>query len=264
MIVNSIDGNPVTLVKTNGKSIFTRNGEEFKRDETHDDADHAAYTCTSNTSTITVLLSRSELRRVLSGKMAEPQTVGELREFSSILPEDERNVANTWNDQKFREVLIEADETNKRPDMLLVSKIQDMLPKKEKLQEPLSKPKKDATDRTPPKSTSRPRKQEGSIIVNLGSISVLLTPKQLEFMERLSEYPNWKGPSSECITSVYADELSDTMSPMSVGAVLTTLREKKLLTTQKCRIGAIKSSAFQLTQLGEQIYKKLAGKENGV
>ena len=95
--------------------------------------------------------------------------------------------------------------------------------------------------------------------MTFGSISIILTPKQLEFMERLSEHPEWKklGINGKYVASEYAEELSDTMNPMSVGAVITTLREKGILITERTRIGGVKCCMFQLTDTGIQIYNKL-------
>ena len=90
---------------------------------------------------------------------------------------------------------------------------------------------------------------------------LILTPKQVEFMERLSENEGWdiKGPQGAYYADSYAEALSDTMTPMGVGAMITTLREKGVLTTEYSRVGGCRKCQFTLTELGQQVYDKLAG-----
>lgn len=258
MVVKDVNGLPVSLVRSDGKNLYDRSGTEYRRDPQHDDPNHAGY----SSDTTTVLLDRVHLRRVVSGSMAISMTVEELRDFCTVLPEPkEREVINGMSDQMLWEVLIECEESGKNPELMLVRKAQSMMPKKIVAEAP-PEAKEEPRKRTPPRSTPRPRKQEGSTTVDLGEVSVLLTPKQLEFMERLSECPEWDGtPNGHYNAQEYAQELSDTMNPMSVGAVLTTLREKHLLTTEKRKVGAIRCCIFRLTDLGVQVYNKLAGKE---
>lgn len=101
------------------------------------------------------------------------------------------------------------------------------------------------------------RECKKNTLVSLGWISVLLTPKQLEFIERLSEYPEWDdklGIPMEFVTWTYAQELGDTMSPMVVGAIITTLKKKGILVTKEYNLHGIKGSIFKLTPLGIQVY----------
>lgn len=258
MIVKDLNGLPVSLVRSDGKSLYDRNGTKYRRNPQHDDPDHAGY----SSDTTTVLLDRAHLRRVVSGSMAVSMTVEELRDFCTVLPEpEEREVVNAMSDQTLRGILIECEESGKNPELVLVRKARSLIPKKT-ITEALPKATEKPRVPYPSPNTPKARKREGSIVLDLGDVSVSLTPKQIEFMERLSECPGWDGkPTGEYNAQEYAQELSDTMNPMSVGAVLTTLREKHMLTTEKKRVGAIKCCIFQLTDLGVRVYNKLAGKE---
>ena len=202
--------------------------------------------------------------------MRSPTTLDEMRDYIDRCPEYVQEIVNGWPDQKLREILIEAEEHGSNPGWLL-ERMADKESEKQREPEPEPENPMEATGRPTEahraprtaRSTPRRRKQEGSVSVAFGEASVLLTPKQLEFLERLSECPDWetKGVNGEYTASEYAQELSDTMNPMSVGAVLTTLREKSLLQTEKRRVGAIKCCVFKLTNLGVRVYNKLAGKE---
>ena len=271
MILKASNGLPVSFTDTDKKSLFDKTGQEWARHPSGDQPEGLA--CYMNTETfVQVLLTREDLKRVIAGPnaMRTPTTLDEMRDYIDRCPKYVQEIANSWPDQKLREILIAAEEHGSNPGWLL-ERMADKESEKQREPEPETENPTEAmgtateAHRAPrtARSTPRPRKQEGSVSVALGEVSVLLTPKQLEFMERLSECPGWSedGVSGEYTASEYAQELSDTMNPMSMGAVLTTLREKGLLQTEKRRVGAIKCCVFKLTDLGVQVYNKLAGKE---
>lgn len=272
MIVYTTHGSVVSLVDTNKKSLFDNNGVEWARCPEYDNPDPFAVGYRETKSNASVIkLNKEEIRRVIKGvnAMRTPTTVLEMRYHALNLPMDYQRIIDEWPDQKLREILVEAEEHGSNPGQLLEKMADKEL---EKQREPESAPENptEATEEATEtrraqgtaRNTPRSRKQEGSVSVALGEVSVLLTPKQLEFIERLSECPGWDrtGVTGEYIASEYAQELSDTMNPMSVGAVLTTLREKGLVSTEKRRVGAIKCCVFRLTDLGVNIYNKLAGR----
>lgn len=271
MILKASNGLPVSFIDTDKKSLFDKTGQEWARCPSGDQPYGLA--CYMNTETfVQVLLTREDLKRVIAGPnaMRTPTTLDEMRDYIDRCPKYVQEIANNWPDQKLREILIEAEERGSNPGLLL-ERVADKEYEKQHEPEPAPGNPTGATGgdteahRTPrtARSAPRPRKQEGSVSVALGEASVLLTPKQLEFMERLSECPGWSrsGPAGEYIASEYAQELSDTMNPMSVGAVLTTLREKHLLKTEKRRVGAIKCCVFKLTDIGVQVYGQLARRD---
>ena len=95
----------------------------------------------------------------------------------------------------------------------------------------------------------------------VASGTVFLTSNQLEFMERLSEHPAWSVIEYDdwMVLSDYIDQLLDTMTPMVVGATVTTLKKKGLIRTKHMSIQGVRSCVFQLTDLGVETYKELAG-----
>lgn len=111
-------------------------------------------------------------------------------------------------------------------------------------------------------STSSMRRRQESVSVALENASVTLTHKQLEFMERLDECPGFYGTAGEeYLIYEYASELSDTMNSMTVGAVVTTLREKGLITTSKHIAMGIKYGVFSLTSTGWEVYDNLSNQK---
>lgn len=268
MIIKASNGLPVSIIDTDKKSLFDSKHQEWARHPSGDQPE--GLVCYMNTQTcMEILLTREDMRRVIKGYKAinTPTTLEEMRDHISRCPQYVQEMVDGWPDQKLREILIQADEEGCDPRWLMEGIANKEAKQEELTPEMPTEATGTATEahRTPrtARSTPRPRKQEGSVSVALGEASVLLTPKQLEFVERLSECPGWgeSGPAGEYTASEYAQELSDTMNPMSMGAVLTTLREKGLLQTEKRRVGAIKCCVFKLTDLGAQVYNKLANKE---
>lgn len=268
MVVKSSSGLSVSIVHTDKKDLYDADGTRWARHPECDQQDpyRIAYI---NTETMDLLLLyKDEIKRIIAGKASilTPTSVEEMRDYISRSTKRIKNIADAWPDQQLREILAEADEHGSNPIMVLEKKVENEIerttPPKKLTEAPPVATESPKTPRTY-RSTTRTRKQEGSVTVSLGEASVLLTPKQLEFMERLSENPEWdkNGVYGEYVASEYAQELSDTMNPMSMGAVLTTLREKSLIRTEKRRVGAIKCCMFQLTDLGVRVYNKLAGKE---
>lgn len=269
MVLTTTTGSKVYFVDNDKKCLIDNDGVKWKRDPSMDRNGCAAYTDTkANVST--VLLTVRDLVRVTKGvaHMTTPTTVEEMRYYSTRLPGRMRKVIDQWPDQRLREILCDAEEQGKHPGHMMELDAQKELPPDPPVittprmptgASPLTsvKPKPQGTS----SNTPRRRKQEGSLSVALDGMSILLTPKQLEFMERLSENPSWKkdGPNGTYIMSVYMNELEDTMNPISAGAVLTTLREKKILTTEKVRYDGYKTCSFKLTELGVQVYNKLSG-----
>ena len=263
MIVKSNAGTSVSIIRYNGIAVLDRNGDVWERDIKYygdDGSIKFIHTETKNTITVTA----AEMHRISLGPRAinAVQTVEELRDATHELDPKYRRVVDNWPDQKLREVLIDAEEKSESPIEVMKKALgigEQAAPMTEMPTEASPKPTEKQEAPRGYTSTARSRKQEGSVLVALGDISVLLTPKQLEFMERLSECPGWDGtPTGEYNASLYAQELEDTMNPMSVGAVLTTLREKHLLQTEKRRVGGVKCCIFKLTDVGIQIYNKLA------
>lgn len=274
MVLTTTSGSKVYFVGNDKKCLIDNAGVRWERNSKLDTNNRAAYTETKQ-GISTVLLTRQDLVRVTKGivEMTTPTTLEEMRYYSTRLPGKLRGIIDLWPDQKLREILCDAEEKGKHPGHMMELAAQKEL-------EPNPTPKTNAgipTEASPLASVARKtqgtsssiprrRKQEGSVSVVLDGKPVLMTPKQSEFMERLSENPEWNkfGVNGEYIVAVYSEELSDTMSPMSVGAIVTTLREKGLLTTKKVRYDGCKACSFKLTDDGIKVYNELSGgKANG-
>jgi len=271
MIVYTTANSIVSLTGKSGGNLIDSDGVEWVRDPEFDSNDPLRVGYRETKANVSVIrLTRDEINRVIKGEkyMNTPMTVLEMRYRAVKFGKELREVIDMWPDQKLRELLIKADESGRDPTMLMEdAAYEEAYPEpqvKDELKETPQERPKEATERHVPRGTGnhtpRLRKQEGSVSVVFEEASVVLTPKQLEFMERLSECPGWKEHTTkgEYIASDYAQELSDTMTAMSVGAVLTTLREKSILRTEKRKVGAIKCCVFQLTDLGVRVYNKLA------
>lgn len=264
MIVKSEAGTPISIIKYNGVAALDRDGGVWERNYKLDESDRRGF-CFVNVDTKgKFFLTLREMTRISKGPKSinTPTIVEELRDAAHDLSEQDRRKVDMWPDQKFREILIDAEEKSESPIEVMKKALGIREQADPTTEMPTGASPKPTEKQEAPRrhtSTARSRRQEGSVLVALEDISVLLTPKQLEFMERLSECPGWDGtPTGEYNASLYAQELEDTMNPMSVGAVLTTLREKNLLQTEKRRMGGVKCCIFKLTDLGVQVYNKLA------
>lgn len=277
MLVKSANGWIVSFFSTNGKSIFDDLGREWVRDGQNDIPGYAGHPAQAAYSYLggppryavmdTIRLNKEQLQRVCRGSsaIATPVTVEELRYEADKFEPELRKWVETTGDDVLNGLLVACPVGHKHALVDPVATLRDMAQAQVYKPAPVEKP-----EEAPPKPTeghrerrtgrtTRPRKQEGSLSVALGEVSVLLTPKQLEFMERLSEYPGFDGsPGAEYSVSTYAVELEDTMNPMSVGAMVTTLKEKGILTTRRCNHGGVRESVFTLTQFGVQVYNKLS------
>lgn len=173
------------------------------------------------------------------------QTVQEVRAWGDRQDLRTMRYIDSLSDQRIRELIQQAEEQGTTVENYILW----ILMKK-------ATPRELPCEKQPPKRpTPRKRKVEGCVTVG----GVLLTPKQLEFMERLSEIPKWqeKGIDGEYAVFEYAAELSDSYTPISVGAIVTTLREKNLISTRKGTVDGVRGCLFTLTDLGKTAYKGL-------
>lgn len=277
MIVKTTTGSTVNLVDNDKQCLYDSNGVTWERYPDMDCPNPFRLAYRETKARVSVIcLTMEETKRIMNGvhAMLTPTTLEEMKYHILTLANRYKEIANGWSDHQLREILSEAVKKHQNPGTVLEARIYAVIEAEKAVKRAQEeqghtemhegakeKPKEARLVQRGYKNTPRRRTQEGSLSVTSGDISVVLTPKQLEFMERLSECPGWKdtGVGGEYVASQYAEELSDTMNPMSVGAVVTTLREKGLLTTKKTRIGGIKCCMFKLTDIGISVYKELAG-----
>ena len=281
MIVYTTTGSEVSLVDTNKKSLFDNHGVEWARCPEFDSPDPFLLGYRETKANVSVIrLTKEEMKRVIDGvhAMRTPTTVLEMRYYSLGMSKRCQQIVDEWSDQTLREILIDAEEKHHNPGAALEAKVYAIIDaeateamRKQEEERARTREAKEGpsvatgahgAQRTA-RSAPKRRTQAGSLPVAFADTTVVLTPKQVEFLERLSECPGWEeqGTQGQYVASQYTEELSDTMNPMAVGAVLTTLREKGLLTTEKSRMGGIKVCLFKLTPTGVGIYNVLAHKE---
>lgn len=87
---------------------------------------------------------------------------------------------------------------------------------------------------------------------------ITLTAKQVKFIKRMPEddfYEN--GVDSALWIDIFCDTIADEFNPMAVGAMVSTLREKKLIGVSVEKMNGKKCKYMAFTALGKQIAKKL-------
>ena len=122
------------------------------------------------------------------------------------------------------------------------------------------KAKQEKSDREAEKAVNKPKKQskrkprKSKDIAYEGS-GVTLTSKQKDFLEKLPGTGLWENGLE---SSIYCDELADEISgqfkgkPMTIGAMISTLREKGILSVGRAECKG-KPKYIELTELGKEI-----------
>lgn len=112
-----------------------------------------------------------------------------------------------------------------------------------------------------PKAAPRAKKvQVGGMEFTEGGVSVIITPKQVEFIRLLPTSNFWEnGVDSALWIDVLCDELEDKMGPMTIGAMVSTLREKHLLEVAVDCQGKRKAKYFRFTNTGKAVAAKVLG-----
>lgn len=88
--------------------------------------------------------------------------------------------------------------------------------------------------------------------------NITLTTKQLQFIKLLPDDDFFEnGADSTLWTDVYCDTVAGAFSPMAVGAMISTLREKNLIYVQVDKVNGKKSKYFGFTELGKKMLAEL-------
>lgn len=266
MLVRTTTGKLIHIVRNENGLLLDATGLGWSRRGDLDQPGHAAYSATTGEGVrMDIQFTKDELVRICKGTRAiqTPITVEELRVMMSDTMEPEaKALAAEKPDQWFREVMVKAEETSQNPYFLAGHLLMDELDQHKPEEVPPEAPPVTSVapkEQTRGKRTTRGKLQPGGHEDAFEGKRVLLTPKQVEFMERISEieetYPHDTGAWYP--TDVYTECLSDTMSPASVGAMITTLREKGVIRTEYSKVDGRKICRFQLTELGQYVYNKL-------
>lgn len=269
MLVRTTNGKLVSIIGNDNGTLTDATGLRWSRRGDLDQPGHAAYSATTGEGVrMDIQFTKDELVRICKGTRAiqTPTTPGELRAATASMGPEAAALAAEKPDQWFREVLSKAEETGKNPHSLAGHLLLDELDRRKPKEVPTeASPLAQETRKTPSQYKRAPRAklQPGGFEDTFEGKRVLLTPKQTEFMERLEENETWErgDPGKWFYGDQYAECLSDTMSPMSVGAMITTLREKGVIRTEYARVDGRRVCKFQLTELGVLVYNRLCIKD---
>lgn len=106
------------------------------------------------------------------------------------------------------------------------------------------------------KKASKPRRSKDIAFEQVGMPT--LTAKQVKFIKRMPEDDFYEhGLDSALWIDVYCDTIADEFNPMSVGAMVSTLREKGLVNVGSDRVNGKRCKFMVFTDLGKQIAKEL-------
>lgn len=114
-------------------------------------------------------------------------------------------------------------------------------------------PKK--TPKKAKKNTRKKKVQVGGFEFQEGEIHLILTPKQVDFLKHLSDSTFWQqGAQSTLWIDILCDEITGQFEgkPMTVGAMVSTLREKGILAVAIGRLENRKAKYVELTDLGQR------------
>lgn len=110
------------------------------------------------------------------------------------------------------------------------------------------------------KNTRKKKVQVGGFEFQEGEIHLILTPKQLDFLRHLSDSPFWQnGVQSTLWIDILCDEITGQFEgkPMTVGAMVSTLREKGILAVAIGKLENKKAKYIALTDFGQRVATEL-------
>lgn len=119
---------------------------------------------------------------------------------------------------------------------------------------------KKVAKKVPERIPHKNKVQVGGMEFTEGGVDIILTPKQVQFIRLLPDTQHWnEGVDSTLWINVLCDELDDKMGPMTIGAMVSTLREKHLLEVTVGSYDKKKAKAFRFTNTGKAVVFKVLG-----
>lgn len=119
---------------------------------------------------------------------------------------------------------------------------------------------KGKTKKNKKSSRSSRSKNNAAYIKQFGEVEIILTEKQVDFFHHMQDTCFWEqGLDSTPWIDILCDEIGGQFEnkPMTVGAMVSTLREKGLLTVGVQRVNGRKAKYFALTDLGKKVVTEL-------
>lgn len=121
---------------------------------------------------------------------------------------------------------------------------------------------KDEVEKNPTKKAKRSSrsKKNAAYRKQFGEVEITLTEKQVDFFHHMQDTCFWEqGLDSAPWIDVLCDEIGGQFEnkPMVVGAMVSTLREKDLLTVGVQRVNGRKAKFFELTDMGKEVAAEL-------
>lgn len=121
---------------------------------------------------------------------------------------------------------------------------------------------KDEAEKNPTKKAKRSSrsKKNAAYRKQFGEVEITLTEKQIDFFNHMQDTSLWEqGLDSIPWIDILCDEIGGQFEnkPMTVGAMISTLREKDLLTVGVERVNGRKAKFFELTDLGKKVAAEL-------
>ena len=274
MIVTSTSGEQVSLIENKHGILVDTLGRWWTRNADFDTEDAAGYMCGTEG---TMRLTRAQLKRVCQGTSAMQQltTVAEMRDFGSRLKANLREITDNWNDQQLREILSEADMNNKSCISLFLSKLNAECSRREaeaaKLlgtanevgteeypsceREGISfEPERSAGTNVPPKKKAQRKPKEYAFEGVCDGVDVKLTSKQVLILQAILHNTD---TNLNCSTASVLKCVANSISPISAGAVLSTLKEKGIISMDKI------TGTVSPTKLGAQVLNTLTDNTTG-
>lgn len=103
-------------------------------------------------------------------------------------------------------------------------------------------------------------KKNAAFKKQFGEVEITLTEKQIDFFHHIQDTCFWEnGLDSTLWIDVLCDEIGGQFEnkPMTIGAMVSTLREKDLLIVGVQRVNGRKAKFFELTDLGKKVAAEL-------
>lgn len=100
----------------------------------------------------------------------------------------------------------------------------------------------------------------GGMEFSENGVHVVITARQVEFLRHLPDTGFWENGLDSCLwVDILCDEIEGSFEgkPMSVGAMVSTLREKGLLRTGRGKVERRMAKFFELTETGKKVAAQL-------